>query len=437
MNIQVKVEKKSDTQRTLQVTVPAELVSSRLSQSYADVQKRAEVKGFRKGHVPLSMVKTMYGDAIQHDLYHRLIDESFNEALKQNQIRAIGQPQVEGAHDHHHHKLEDGQSLSYTATVEVLPEVEPTHYDGMSLKKKDLKVTDADVEKVIERLRESHADWTPIEEESHKAQKGESVDIEFKGKLEEEGQFVEKEGMSGQQRLELGSGTFIPGFEEAVEGIAKGETRTFKIQFPKDYHAPDFQDRQSEFEVTAHGIFKKDVPTLDDAFAKEAGYETLDDMRAKARSGLEAQMQQDVEADLKNQVIEILVKKNKFEVPAALVSAQLRQMMQRIQSDLKGQGAPDDKIQELIMKDLEALKERAETQVRAGLLLDAISKKEKLEVLDTDFDQEYERSAQQFGATVEDVRKYFEGRPEEKENLEFRIREDKTLRFITDRAKVK
>ncbi len=441
MEFTVQVEKTSPIQRKLTIRVPAQTVASRFQTGLAEVARSARLKGFRPGMVPLSVVKQFYGDDVRHRVFHNLIDESYREALRKQNLRAVGSPQIdtpehktgEGEHDH---SIREDQDLTYIATVEVLPEIEAKNYTGIPLTEGKREISDADVEGVIQNILNSQAQLVPLES-PRAAQKGDFTDVTFSGGVVTEKGIEERPGMKGTRVIEIGSEALIPGFEENLIGMSAGETKTFRIPFPQDYFEADLAGKDAEFTVTINEIKEKKLPELSDEFVKQMGYESVAEMRKQAKEHLEKERAQEVDRKLRSDLLQALIERNEFEVPVALVQAQTRALAQDVGQNLKQQGFTDAMIQEALSAELDNLKKRAESQVRASLLLEAIAKKENISVDSKEIDEEMARMAAQMNMEVANIRDFYSKNPSRMEDLEFRMREDRTVRFLLDKAKVK
>jgi len=451
MELHVQVEKPSNIVRKLTVKVPSKVVESRIQKGLMQVQRTASLKGFRKGHAPLSVIKQYYGDDIRHDVYHNLIDESLREAVREQNLMIVGRPTIEASEHQigageHDHTIREGQDLIYTATVEVIPEVEVKGYTGLALTREKVDVTSEDVEKVIDGLCDSQAELVPVsgglvgsdgKSTSRPAKVGDFADISFSGGMVTSTGIEEKAGMKGDRLLQIGSNTFIPGFEDQVIGLSAGETKTFRIKFPEEYHEKEIQGKEAEFTVTIQELKEKKLPVLDDELSKSMGYESLADMKKKAEEHLTRERTNEVEGKLRAELVKKLIEKNEFEVPKALVDAQVRALIQEWAEQLKQQGANDQMIQQAVIQELEELKKRAKSQVRASLILESIAKKEDISVKDEEIETELANNALAMRVNVERLREYYAKNPGRKEDLVFRLRQDKTLGFLVDKAKIK
>jgi trigger factor len=441
MELKVQVEKSSSIQRKVTVRVPAQTVALRFERGVMEVQKTANLKGFRPGHAPVSMIRQFYGDDIRHRLFHNLIDESFNQAAREQNLRVVGRPSIEtpehitGAGEHDH-SLKEGQDLVYTATVEVLPEIEPKGYEGIALTRESADVKKADVEAVVARFQDSRSKMVDTEP-GHKIKKGDHADITFEGGLVTESGIEKKQGMSGSRMLEVGSDTLIPGFEDELVGMSVGTEKTFRIRFPKDFFEKDLADKESEFFVKVNSIKKKELPALDDALAKDLGYQDLKDMESKVKAQLEQEKAAQVDGKLRQDLVAALIEKNSIEVPSALVQSQVRALAQDVGENLQRQGFSNEMIQETLVQETTNLKQRAESQVRASLILEAIAKKESIVATTEEMNREVSQMAASMKVDEARVREFYEKDAGRKDDLEFRIRQEKVLTHLVSKAKVK
>lgn len=450
MDITVSVEKASPISRKLTIKVPAKTVADRFEKSLREVAKTAKIKGFRPGMVPLPMVKKFYGDDVRHHVFHKLVDESYSEALRKEKIQAIGQPQIDTAeskkkqddghaHDHDDHSghvLDESKELTFTATVEVVPEIDVKGYSGVSVTKGNDSVTDADLKKTLDDMLNSQSSLIPAGDE-YTAKKGDFVELEFNGGLVTEKGLDERPGMKGQRLIEIGSDQLIQGFEDNLIGMKKGETRTFKVPFPADYFEKDLAGKESQFTCVVHEVKQKSLPALDDELAKTVGFENVADLRTKAKEQLATEKKGEVDRKLRSDILAQLIEKNPFDVPASLVQAQTRSLAQDVASNLKNQGFNDQMIQEALMTEMVNLKVRAENQVRASLILEAIAKKEKIEISATEIDAELGNMAKNMKVEESKVRDFYHANPRRRDDLEFRLREEQTMKFVMEKAKIK
>lgn len=441
MQFTVQVEKTSHIVRKLNIRVASETVNQAFTKVVSQVQKTAKLKGFRPGMVPVNVVKQYYGHDIRHQVFHDLIDETYKAALRKEGIKAVSRPQIDTATHQtgageHDHEIGENQELIFSATVEVLPDLEVKGYTGIALSRESTEVTADDVKKVISSLMDSRSELNPLPA-TQAAARGNFVDMVFAGGIVTPTGLEKKPGMDGSRVLEIGSDQLIPGFEDNLIGMKAGETKTFRLPFPKDYFEKEFAGKESEFTVTVNEVKEKKLPELTDEFAKELGYENVADMNAKAQEHLKREKQTESDRKLRSDMLQALIDKNPFECPEALIQAQTRALAQEVGQNLKQQGFTEEMIQQALMGELENLKKRAENQVRASLILEAIAKQEGITLTSQDVDAEIKKMAESMKVEEEKVREFYVNTPNRREDLEFRMREERTVSFVLEKAKVK
>ena len=440
METQIKLENVSAIQKKFIVTIPAEKVTKAMEKKYVEAQRTAKIKGFRPGKVPLNLVKQYYAEDVKSKTLNALISETYSEALKQHPLRIVGEPQIEGVphgheaegHQHTHLHLHDGEALSYTAMVEVVPEVDPKDYKNLSLEKTSAEVTADDITAYKNNLLSRKAEVTPVE---RAAKLNDFVDIKYEGKLLNGAE--NPPDLSGNRYAELGSGQLLPDFEKNLVGVKAGETKSFKMTYPADFSDANLAGKEAEYEVTVREVKEKTLPPMTEEFVKEFGYENMADFDKKSQEMLSKNKVEESDNQLRNNMIEKLIENNSFEVPQALVYSQMRALADDYSQELKRYGFNDQMVQSAIMSQLQDFKKRAETQVRAGILLDAIGKKEKIESKPADIEAEMKKMAAGYGIETKVLKDRFEANPRDKMNFEYRVREELTIQMILSTAKVK
>jgi trigger factor len=391
-------------------------------------QSTTNVKGFRKGKAPLSMVEQVYGPQIESDALNSFVQNQLFEAVTKEKIKTVGYPAFENV------KYEAGKSVSFDAVVETFPEIKLADYSSYSFKKENSDVTADDLDKVTKNYLGSKAEMTEVTDAKTKLAKGHFAVFNFEG-VKADGE--RPENMKGSEYLlEIGSGQFIPGFEDAMIGLKKGDKKNIELTFPADYHAAELQNAKVTFEVELLEVKEKKFPELNDELAKEFGYESATDFNEKNKKNLIAQKQRQADEKLHQEILEKLVKDNKFDIPASLVQNQEKYLQEDLAKNLKSQGFNETMVAEYFNRWKTDITTKAEFQVRSGLILDHLAQDFKIETSDADFNKKIEESAKTAGIDVETVKKYYSSNEQIKNNMMYAIREEKTFEAIKKKMKI-
>ncbi len=396
----------------------------------AVVRKQAQtnMKGFRKGKAPLSMVEQVYGPQIESDALNQFVQTQLFEAVNKEKLKTVGYPNFENV------KYDSGKSVSFDAVVEVFPEIKLGDFGSYSFKKDKVEVSADDLDKLTKNYLGSKAEMTEVTDANTKLAKGQFAVFNFEG-VKEDGS--RPENMKGSEYLlEIGSGQFIPGFEDGMIGMKKGEKKNILLTFPADYHATELQNAKVTFEVELLEIKEKKFPALNDELAKEFGYESVADFNDKNKKQLATQKERQANEKLHQEILEKLVKENKFDVPATLVQNQEKYLQDDLAKNLKSQGFNDAMVAEYFKRWASDITTKADFQVRSGLILDHLAQEFKIETSESDFNKKIEESAVQAGMDVETVKKYYSGNSQIKNNLMYAIREEKTFEELKKKLKI-
>jgi trigger factor len=451
MEFSVEVEKPSSVLRKLTIKVPAKVVKNYMDKGLIAIQKTAKLKGFRPGQAPISIIKQYYGEDVRHRVFHNLIDESFEEAVREHDIRTVGSPKIdtpdhktgEGAHDH---SLTEDQDLTYVATVEVMPELKVKSYTGISVDQETVEITDDQVEKVVENFVNSQAQLVPASsglsnadgsESSRPIKNGDFADVEILGGIVTEKGVESRDDMKGSRVVEIGANSWLPGFEEQLVGLRRGENKTFRITFPEGFAQAEMIGKEAEFTVTVKEVKEKKLPTLDDEFAKQMGYESMTDFRTKAHEFLTKERTDESQRKVRSDLLAKIIEKNPFDVPTTLIEGQASALAQDWAQELKKQGFDEKMIQDAITHELENLKKRAESQVRASLILEAIAKEESIALEPNEVETEIDRLSVVMEVERGKLKEYYAKNPGRMGDLVFRLRQERTLKFLLDKSKIK
>ena len=421
------VESLSSVKKKISFEIPAERVSAEIEKVFGQIQKRAAIKGFRKGKVPRSLVEQNYGSMMESDVLKNLFDETYFKALADHRIFPVSHPRIESD------AVKRGEPLKYSATVEVIPEIDVKDYKGLEVKKERFVSDDAPVEARLNEMREGMAELKPLEE-GKCAEVGNFVVIDFVGSVDG----IPFEGGSAESyQLELGSARFIPGFEDQLVGAKAGEQRNVEVAFPEEYGNKELAGKPASFAVTIKEVKVKELPVLDDEFAMQFGeFETIDQLKAKLSELNENQESARIKADVQDRIVKVLIEKNEIEVPSALVERQLQIML----SNMKNRLAQQRLSLEMMGMDDESFKvhyrDSAENQVKGSLLLEAVAKKEGITVEEADIEAKLRAMAEEAGQDFERVKNFYEQNQNAKENLMAHLNEEKVLGYLLENAVV-
>jgi trigger factor len=403
-------------------------LSKEIKQAVVRKQSTTNVKGFRKGKAPLSMVEQVYGPQIESDALNSFVQSQLFEAVTKEKFKTVGYPAFENI------KYDAGKSVSFDAVVEVFPEIKLADYSGYSFKKDNAEVTADDMDKLTKNYLGSKAEMTEVTDAKHALKKGDFAVFNFEG-VKADGS--RPENMKGSEYLlEIGSGQFIPGFEDGMIGMKKGEKKNILLTFPADYHAVELQNAKVTFECELLEIKEKKFPELNDELAKEFGYESVADFNEKNKKNLVAQKERQAAEKLHQDILEKLVNENKFDVPATLVQNQEKYLQDDLAKNLKGQGFNESMVAEYFERWKGDIHTKANFQVRSGLVLDHLAQEFKIETSEADFNKKLEESAAQAGIDVETVKKYYSSNDQIKNNMMYAIREEKTFEALKKKIKL-
>ena len=425
IGMNVKVEEVSSIRKKLSFEVAAERVDKEIDKAFRKIGKTAKVKGFRPGKVPVSVLEKYYGGQMEQDVLQRLISDTYFKALVDHDVAAVGEPSIVDSSG-----VIKGQPFTYAAEVEVKPEVEARDYTGLSLQKEELVMPEGLVEERLEELLESRTQLEATEREQ--AREGDTLVIDYLGRVNGE----PFEGGVGEDfSLELGSQTFIPGFEDQLVGMQRDEQREVQVTFPEDYGQPELAGKPAEFTVTLKEIKEKVKPEADDAFAREFGLDSLEDLKKELEKGHRRQEADRIENDLRERLVKQLIERNPIDVPEAMVEKQLQYMYQNIVNRMQAQGLTPEMLGMGWENFQQQYRETAIKQVQGSLILEAVGDQENIEVEAGEIDQKLEEIAKMANAPLDAVKKHYAGE-ENRSGLLAQIREEKTIKFLLDKAEV-
>ncbi|MGN7476804.1 trigger factor [Solibacillus silvestris] len=425
----VKWEKQEGNEGLLTVTVEAAEVDKALDQAFKKVVKQINVPGFRKGKMPRNVFEKMYGvEALYQDALEIVINSSYPVALDEAGIEPVDYPEIAGTEN-----FAKGADFTYTATVTVKPEPKLGEYKGLEVTKQSAEVTDEEVQSLIDAQLAKKAELEIKEDEA--IVEGDTAVIDFEGFVGEEA----FEGGKGEDyALEIGSGSFIPGFEEQLVGAKTGETKDVLVTFPEEYHAAELAGKEAKFVVTVKEVKTKVLPDLTDEFAKEMDpeVETVEALRTKLKETTLANKEADSEATLRDELVEKAAANAEVEIPQGMINTEVDRMVQEFGQRLQMQGMNLDLYYQFSGQNEEALRtqmaEEAANRVRVSLVLEAIGQAESIEVSEEDINTEVEKMSAQFGMSNDQILTALGGT----KILENDLRTQKTVEFLVDNAKI-
>ena len=423
MNVK-SVEKLEKSQVAVTVEVTAEEFEAAVQKAYLKMRNKISVPGFRPGKAPRKMIEKLYGEGVFYsDAVDAALPEAYTQAIGSSGLDVVGYPEVEIVDDQ---IGKDG--FTFKATVAVYPEVKLGKYKGVSAPKEEVKVTADDVKERLEQMAERESRLVSVD---RKVKKGDTAVIDFEGF--DNG--VAFEGGKGENHeLEIGSGSFVPGFEDQLIGMKAGEEKDLDITFPENY-APDLAGKQVVFHVKVNEVKEKQIPALDDEFAKDVSeFETLKELKDDIKAKIAAEREQSVKIAFENALLEKVAGDIEADIPDAMIDEQCRRFLEEFKQRLQAQGIPYDQYCKMTNMDetkfMEDGKEPATRQVKMDLAIAAIIKAENLDVTDEEVEEKYKSMAEQYGMELEMLKKYLDA-PTVREQL----LNEKAVAVVVDSAK--
>jgi trigger factor len=425
----VKWEKLEGNDGVLTVEVSAEEFTKALDEAFKKVAKEVSVPGFRKGKIPRGMFEQRFGvESLYQDALDIILPTVYPNAIDEAGIEPVDRPEIDVE------QIEKGKSLIFTAKVTVKPEVKLGEYKGLEVEKLDETVTDEEVDNELKQLQERHAELAVKEEGA--IENGDTVIIDFDGYVDGE---AFEGGAADNYSLEIGSGSFIPGFEEQLVGLETGAEKDVEVTFPEEYHAENLAGKPAVFKVKVHEIKSKELPALDDEFAKDVNdeVETFEELKAQTRTRLEESKKSEAENNLRDTLVEKAAEGVEVDIPNALIENEISRMMQEFEQRLQMQGMNLELYFQFSGQDEAALKaqmqEDAEKRVKYNLTLEAIVKAENIDVSDEDVEAELTKMAEMYNMPVENIKQALGGSADGlKEDLKVR----KAIDFLVENSKV-
>lgn len=422
-------EKIEKNQGVLTIEVEEQQVSQALDRAFKKVVAKVNVPGFRKGKVPRPIFEARFGvESLYQDALDLLLPDAYTQAVGETGIEPIDRPEVDIE------QFGKGKVLKFTAKVQVKPEVALGEYKGVEVTVQEAEVTEEDIAAELKRLQERHAELVVLEEGT--AENGDIAVIDFEGFIDGEA----FEGGKGEKHsLELGSNSFIPGFEEQVVGMAKGEEKDVNVTFPETYHVDDLKGKQAVFKVLVHDIKRKNLPELDDEFAKDVSeFETLEEYKEDIAKRLQERKEQEARSAKESAVVEKAVANAEVDIPEVMVDTEVDRMLRDFENRLRVQGMNLELYYQFSGQSEDDLRGQmrsdAERRVRNNLVLEAVAKAESIEVDEEEIDAEFERMSEQYQRPADELRRILSANGSI-DDLKEEILLRKTVEFLVAQSK--
>ena len=421
--MKVAVEAIEGCKRRLAVEAPVDVVTQEWERAYGRVQKQARLPGFRKGHVPRSLVKVHFSDDVRREVAEHLIPDVYRQALTEAKLDPVNEPDLQDV------RLEEGAPLSFVAVVEVKPEINLSDYKGVEVEHAPVAVTADDLSATLEHMREQQAQFHAVE---RAAASGDLVVVDYTIAIDG----LDPSSQKGYEFL-VGSRTVLPEIDDAVVGLKAGEEREVALRFADDHRREDLRGRGGRATVKVVEVKEKSLPVLDDDFAKSLGeFETLEALRAELMKQLAARREHDEQRALQEKVVDAVIARHEFTVPDALVMRQVAHRIEHARESVRRQGIDPERMPWDYEKLIAELRPGAEKAVRRALLLEAIADKEAIAPTDADVDAEVEKLAQASQRPTPALRRMME-KSGDLDGLRQGIRDRMTLELLVANAKVR
>ena len=420
--VKVAVEELEACKRRLAVEAPVDVVQKEWERAYGRVQKQARLPGFRKGHVPRSLVKLHFADDVRREVAEHLIPDVYRQALTEARIDPVNEPDLQEV------KLEENAPLSFVAVVEVKPAITLGDYKGLDVQHAPAPVSDEDVARTVEQMREQQAEFRSVE---RAAADGDLVIVDYTLAPE-----AHDPTTANGYNFVVGTGSVMPEIDAAVVGMKAGEKKEIELRFPDDHRMESLRGKSGTASLKVSEVKEKILPALDDDFAKSLGqFDTLEALRAEVRTQLEARREAEQRHELENKVVTDALARHEFTVPEAMVMRQIALQVEHARERLRRQGVDPDGVQWDYQKLIGELRPGAEQAVRRALFLEAIADKEELTVADAEVEAEVDKIAKASQRPAAAVRRMME-KSGDLDSLRHGLRERKTLDFLIEHASI-
>lgn len=402
MNVTVE---RVENEATLKITAPAAEVNAGYKKAVQKIADQANIPGFRKGKAPRAIIEMHYGkEAVKQEAFEIVANKAYSEALDQEKLIPVSDPKVEES------TFEEGKDMELTIKVTLKPEPELGEYKGLHVEKKEVEVTDEQVDAQIKDMMGRDAKMV-VAEEGAVIEKGDFAIIDFAGTVDGE-PFSGGEGKG--YPLEVGSNSFIPGFEDQLVGLSKGDSTDVEVTFPEDYFVKDLAGKEAIFKVNIQDVKRKELPELNDEYvASKTDFKTVEELRANYKERMQKAAEANAKAEYEHELIDLAVANAKFSVPEIMIEDKISQMVEEMKMSLESRKMSLDMYMQYTGLDMAKIRENqrpvAEENVKTDLVLDAIAKAEDIQVDMADVDAEIAAISAQHGASPEEVKKIIKG----------------------------
>lgn len=424
-----KIEKKEGNIVTVKYEVESDRFNKAVQKTYNKERSKFNIPGFRKGKAPRKIIELNYGKGIFYEgAVNIIFPEIYEEVIKEHSLEPVDRPSLDIG------DIEDGKSVEFTLDITVKPEVELGNYKGLEVSKVEYSVEDEAIETELKRIQDTNARLISMEDRGVK--NGDVITLDYSGSVEG----VDFAGGTAEnQTLEVGLGKFIPGFEEQLVGKNLGEEAIIKVKFPETYYSEELADKEAEFAVKIKEIKEKEVPVLDDEFAKDVSeFDTLEELKSDIKAKMTKQKEEDSQNEIENKLIDLICEDSKIDIPEAMVESQIDSSVNDFAYRLRYQGLDIQKYLEANKMSMEDFRKQFRTNseklVRSELILEAISKAENIVVEESDMNKELEDLAKSYNKGVNEFKEKLS--EEDMEYIKLGLIKKKALDFIVENAKL-
>jgi trigger factor len=427
LKLQVAVADISQCRKGLTVEVPVEEVNAAFEKTYGAYARHLKIPGFRPGRVPRELIKQRFAKEAEEEVVQSMVPEALQAAVAEHMLRVVGEPQIDAL------SISQGEPLKFRATFEVMPEFELKEYKGLKLTKRVATVTDEDVEHTLDHLRQSAAEFVPVEDRP--SRDGDFVSVNLVGKYVEPPE--EEDLKSDDVQIEIGANNVQPEFNENLRDVKAGDVREFSVKYPEDFSAEGLAGKTLDFTATVVAVREKEAPELDDEFARDFGdYENLQQLRDRIRENLTASAEARADSGLREEVVKRILEDYDFEVPSALVEPQAADRAREFAYLLMRNGVPPQTIKEIDWEGrMNEFRPLAARDVRSALVFDKIGEAEKVEVSRWEVEAEIERMASMSGEPADQLKARLT-KDDSLSSIEHRLRHQRALEAVIKHAEV-